>query len=77
MGWEAMNVDVELINQDMISGLGNREKMMLAELFDIYNAHYPANKKKCKYYEGNISLNDVNIGIALPNGISGVGIGCA
>ena len=77
MGWEAMNVDVELINQDMISGLGNREKMMLAELFDIYNAHYPANRKKCKYYEGNISLNDVNIGIALPNGISGVGIGCA
>lgn len=77
MGWNAMNVNVKLIDQDMISGLGNHEKMMLAELFDIYNAHYLANLKKCKYYEGDISLNDVNIGIALPNGISGVGIGCA
>ena len=48
MGWEAMNVDVKLINQDMISGLGNREKLMLAELFDIYNAHYLAYRKKCK-----------------------------
>ena len=62
---------------EKISGLGNNESKMLAELFDIYQNHLSANIKKNKYYEGNITLNDVNLGIALPDGLKNFGIGCA
>lgn len=77
MAWESMNLNVNFLDQNNISGLGIREKAMLADLIKIYSSHYAANTKKCKYYEGNVTLNDVNIGIAIPNGIGGVGIGCA
>ena len=62
---------------DKISGLGKKETEMLAELFDIYQNHLSANIKKNKYYEGSISLSDVNLGIALPNGLKNFGIGCS
>lgn len=74
--WEALNT-MSIRTPEQISGLGNEEKAMLAELMDIYNKHYAANMQKNKYYEGNVKLNDVNIGIALPDGLRNVGIGCA
>lgn len=74
--WEALNT-MSIRTPEQISGLGEREKAMLAELMEIYNKHYTANMQKNKYYEGNVKLNDVNLGIALPNGLSKVGIGCA
>ena len=76
MGWEALNI-MNLTQPMQISGLGYDEQEMLAELITIYNAHYSQNLKKCKYYEGKVTLNDVNIGIALPNGMSEIGIGCS
>ena len=75
MGWETLNTSI--IAPMEISGLGTREKEMLAELFTIYNNHHAANLRKCKYYEGKVTLNDVNVGIALPDGVSNVGIGCS
>lgn len=58
-------------------GLPQAERAQLAELIEIYNAHTAGNAKKRKYYEGHISLNDVNLGLALPNGIRSLEIGCA
>lgn len=60
-----------------VAGLGESEAAMLQELLNVYNNHEIANLKKDKYYEGHISLNDVNLGIALPDGMMGLEIGCA
>lgn len=46
-------------------------------LLNTYNSHISANTKKDKYYEGKISVNDVNLGIALPEGLRKLEIGCA
>ena len=60
-----------------VIGLPPAETTLLAELVDIFNKHQAANQKKDKYYEGHVTLNDVNLGIALPDGLSGLEIGCA
>lgn len=59
-----------------IKGLPETESLKLAELIDIYNYHQEKNVKKQKYYEGAITLKDVNLGIALPNGMRNLSIGC-
>lgn len=60
-----------------VSGLTNDERRMLMDLVQIYNAHSSKNAEKDKYYEGKISLNSVNLGIALPDGLARLEIGCA
>lgn len=50
---------------------------MLQDLIDVFNSHDAKNQKKTKYYEGKIALSDVNLGIALPNGLNKLEIGCA
>ena len=61
----------------MIKGIGEVEKAYLTELVSVYDYHYIKNNKKNKYYEGNISLYDVNLGIALPENVKNLEIGCA
>lgn len=76
MSWNAL--DTLAVNKiPHVIGLGVAETEMLNELFDIYTKHYSSNKNKNKYYEGNVSLSDVNLGIALPEGMAGLEIGCA
>lgn len=58
-------------------GLPDKEQTMLTDLLTIYNANLHKNNIKNKYYEGRITLNDVNLGIALPNGMQKLEIGCA
>lgn len=60
-----------------VAGLGPREQVILQKLLDTYNSHDSANYIKNKYYEGKIPLGDVNLGIALPEGLRGLEIGCA
>ena len=48
-------------------GLPDKEQTMLTDLLTIYNANLHKNNVKNKYYEGRITLNDVNLGIALPD----------
>ena len=60
-----------------IKNLGEIERGYLNELETVYTYHFSRNRKKNKYYEGNISLVDVNLGIALPESISKLEIGCA
>ena len=67
-----------VINKIMdVQGLPAAEMSMLSELMDIFNANAYKNYVKNQYYEGKISLNDVNLGIALPDGMSRLEIGCA
>ena len=60
-----------------VEGLPEEEQGQLNDLVFVYNYHQAANGKKRKYYEGKISLMDVNLGIALPSSISKLEIGCA
>ena len=60
-----------------VTGLPAREMAMLAKLLDIYNSHAAKNAHKDRYYEGKIPLSEVNLGIALPQGMHGLEIGCA
>ena len=60
-----------------VSGLSGDDLINFNDLVTIYNSHQCGNDKKEKYYEGKISLSEVNLGIALPDGLSRLEIGCA
>ena len=65
------------INVQAISGLPEAEKIKFQKLLQIYQKHAGKNAEKDKYYEGKISLSEVNLGIALPIGMAGLEIGCS
>lgn len=65
------------LNAMEVRGLPHDEAAMLQDLIDVFNKHSAKNQTKTKYYEGKISLSDVNLGIALPDGLSNLEIGCA
>lgn len=69
-------LDINIVPGE-IEGLPERERAMLLDLKKVYSRHISKNDEKDKYYEGKISLNDVNLGIALPVGMAGLEIGCA
>lgn len=54
-----------------------KEINRLNNLIQVYEYHNSANAEKDLYYEGNISLNSVNLGIALPEGLKKLEVGCA
>ena len=60
-----------------ISGLTAYEVAAFEDLLAIYAGHFSKNQEKDRYYEGKISVNSVNLGIALPKMLSGLQIGCA
>ena len=61
---------------DQVRGLGQEERKMLQELINVYSYHKAKNQKKERYYDGHVSLGEVNLGIALPEGFAGLEIGC-
>ena len=65
------------LNANNVIGLDVKEKVNFGKLLNVYNYYLSKNQKKNKYYEGKISLNDVNLGIALPDGLQKLEIGCA
>ena len=60
-----------------VPGLPPREQQQLQDLADTFNYHQSRNAIKDKYYEGHITLGDVNLGIALPKGLAGLEVGCS
>jgi len=69
-----MEVRIDVNN---IVGLEQYEKMRFDNLLKRFNHHKSGNSMKNRYYEGKISLGEVNLGIALPQGMQGLEIGCA
>lgn len=65
------------INFGRVNGLPEEEQGWLDETKRIFDDHYWSNDKKRRYYDGRISLADVNLGIAIPSTISRLEIGCA
>lgn len=62
---------------DNVLGLPATEMERLTELINTFNYHVAKNQTKERYYEGKISLGEVNLGIALPDTLKGLQIGCA
>ena len=60
-----------------IAGLSERERRKLAALLEVFRGHAAKNGEKNRYYEGRIRLSEVNLGIALPEGMHGLEIGCS
>ena len=65
------------ITAQNVNGLDNYSRDKFAKLLDTFNKHAFKNAEKKKYYEGKISLAEVNLGIALPDGMRNLEIGCA
>lgn len=65
------------LNPQSLPGLTVAEAAAMQHLLEIYSAHASANLTKNRYYEGNIPVSTVNLGIALPRNFSGLEIGCA
>lgn len=60
-----------------IEGFPESEWTRFQKLLEIYNYHSVNNEEKQKYYEGKVSLGEVNLGIALPSTLKKLEIGCA
>ena len=68
---------MNFISPTNVTGLPPDEYARLLRLVKVFTAHQGANEVKNKYYEGKISLGAVNLGIALPQGMQGLEVGCA
>lgn len=60
-----------------VSGLTTEEQRKLDELVRVYEYHQAGNVEKDRYYEGHVGLADVNLGIALPQGMRNLEVGCS
>ena len=66
-----------LIAPGNVVGLPAKEQAMLNKLLVVYGNATAKNVIKDRYYEGKIALNEVNLGIALPDGMGKLELGCA
>ena len=69
-----MNID---LRPEKVAGLSMDERANLVRLLEVYGEHIDSNTVKEKYYEGRVTLGEVNLGLALPHGMHGLKIGCA
>ena len=67
----------KLMNPDRVRGLDKDDALKLRKLLDTLKHYEPTNREKDNYYEGKVTLGEVNLGIALPEGMRGLEIGCA
>lgn len=66
-----------MIIPSQMKGLSEDEVIKLSKLIDILLLHESKNRLKNRYYEGKVTLAEVNLGIALPDGMQGLEIGCS
>jgi hypothetical protein len=66
--------NIEISN---IRNFPSEERPRLMSLVETFNRHRAKNELKNRYYEGKVSLGEVNLGIALPDGLMKLEIGCA
>lgn len=59
-----------------VEGLTETEQNKLDELVDIFNYHQTKNELKARYYEGHVTVSEVNLGIALPRQLQKLEVGC-
>lgn len=65
------------ISPENIIKFPKKEVNRFNELLNVFQFHKSANMEKDIYYEGKISLNSVNLGLAIPDGLKNLEVGCA
>ena len=65
------------LSPNNIIGMDIEELEVFTKLLNVYNYYLSKNQIKDRYYEGRITLREVNLGIALPDGLQRLEIGCA
>lgn len=71
-----MDCNLFELNAGSVKGLDKDAAEKLEKLISAYDYHIGKNELKNEFYEGHISLESVNLGIALPEGMKGLEIGC-
>lgn len=66
-----------LMSMAQVNGLPQSEQKKLNKLLEIYTAHATKNAIKERYYDGKITISEVNLGVAIPKQFKGLEIGCA
>ena len=59
-----------ILDATNIQGFDPNEAARFNKLIQVYNNHSFKNAEKNRYYEGKVTLNEVNLGIALPENLS-------
>lgn len=65
------------LNFGTVSGLPPDEQQWLNKLQKTFTYYQTSNAVKQRYYEGDVTLQEINLGIALPYGLQRLKIGCA
>lgn len=60
-----------------VDGLPIAEQEKMQNLLDTFTLYQSRNAEKDRYYEGKITLQEVNLGIALPDGLKKLEVGCS
>lgn len=66
-----------LLTPANVQGLDEVNQVRLQKLLNVFANRQPKNQIKDRYYEGHVTLGEVNLGIALPDGMRSLEIGCA
>lgn len=66
-----------LLTPANVHGLDEVNQLRLQKLLNVFANRQPKNQIKDRYYEGHVTLGEVNLGIALPDGMRSLEIGCA
>lgn len=66
-----------LLVPERVNGLDDKNILRLKNLVNVFERTQPKNEVKDRYYEGHVPLSEVNLGIALPEGMRSLEIGCA
>lgn len=62
---------------ERVYGLPDYDRAILKQLEEVMEMRAHKNRVKERYYEGKIPVSEVNLGLALPDRIKGLEIGCA
>ena len=69
-------MQINIVPENII-GFDPAEYDNFNKLLNLYMLHAAKNEEKNRYYEGHISVGEVNLGIALPKRLRGLEIGCS
>jgi len=66
-----------LLSPAQVRGLDEENQYRLQKLLDVFANTQSKNEVKDRYYEGHVPLGEVNLGIALPENMAKLEIGCS
>ena len=66
-----------IIEPTAVNGFDLREADRFRKLLTVWQSKQSKNAEKERYYDGKVSLGEVNLGVALPTDMAGLEIGCA